>query len=416
MKVVIVGAGFGGLSAARELANSNFDVIIIDQNNHHLFQPLLYQVAVSALSPGDIAYPVRSIFRKSQNIQTILGKVSKVDLQSKIVTTENGMGFVYDYLILAPGSVTNFFDRKDFEKNSLKLKSLADALSIREKILNSFENAELIYTPYTKSEFLTFVIVGGGPTGVELAGAIAELIKKTILPDFKKISKEDIKVILVESGERLLSTFPEELSSFAHYALEKIGVQVILESRVLEITDTSVRTSQNNLIKSRNIFWTAGNRANPILQTLGVELDKNGRVFVNDDLSIPNYPNVFVIGDSALFFDEKNKELPAIAPVAIQQGKYVANVIKELIPPGERPSFEYRDKGVMATIGKARAVAKIREMRFTGFFAWILWSLIHIFFLIGFRNRIKVMIEWIWYYITNKSGARLIVGRKIDDS
>lgn len=415
MKVVIVGAGFGGLSAAKELANSKAEVTLIDKNNHHLFQPLLYQVAVSALSPGDIAYPVRSIFRYSRNIETILGKVTKIDLKLRSITLESGKSFKYDYLILAPGSVTNFFGRKDFEEYSLKLKSLSDALQIREKILKSFESAELTESPEMKAEFLTFVIVGGGPTGVELAGSIAELIKKTILPDFKKITENDIQVVVIDSGKRLLSTYPEELSDYALFSLQKMGVKVILETRVLEIHNNFVLTNKNEQIKSCNIFWTAGSRANPLLSTLGVKLDNSGRVIVNSDLSIQNYPNVFVIGDCACFIDEKGNELPGIAPVAIQQGKFVAKIIKEQIPPEDRPRFEYRDKGIMATIGKARAVAILRDMHYKGFFAWLLWSLVHIFFLIGFRNRIRVMLEWIWYYITNKSGARLIVNRHFDD-
>ncbi|MGQ9820198.1 MAG: NAD(P)/FAD-dependent oxidoreductase [Candidatus Kapaibacteriales bacterium] len=416
MKVVIIGAEFGGLTAAKELIESDLEIILVDKNNHHLFQPLLYQVAVSALSPGDIAYPIRTIFRKSRNIETILGKVSKVDLVKKSVLLESSKEFNYDYLILAPGSITNFFGRKDLESNSMKLKSLADALNIREKILASFENAELLNSIEDKKEFLTFVVVGGGPTGVELAGSLAELIEKTILPDFKKIKKSEIKIILIDSGKQLLSTYPAELSEYALVSLKKLGVEVILDTRVLEIDKNVVLTDKNETIKSLNIFWTAGNRANPLLETLGVKIDYMGRVIVSSDLSIPGYPNVFVIGDSACFIDENGYEIPGIAPGAIQEGKYVARIIKERIPEGERPRFEYRDKGILATIGKARAVAMLKDFRFKGFFAWLVWSFIHIFFLIGFRNRLRVMLEWIWYYLTNKSGARLIVQREFEEN
>lgn len=415
MKVVIIGAGFGGLTTAKELIDSNLEIILIDKNNHHLFQPLLYQVAVSALSPGDIAYPIRTIFRKARNLETILGDVSKVDLSKKCVYLGNGKLFNYDYLILAPGSITNFFGRKDFEENAMKLKSLADALRIREKILYSFESAELLDSAEGKVEFLTFVVVGGGPTGVELAGSLAELIEKTILPDFKKIKKNEIQIILIDSGKQLLASYPQELSQYALESLKKLGVKVILNTRVLEIHQSFVLTNKNETIKSRNIFWTAGSRASPLLETLGVKLDSSGRVVVNSDLSIPGYSNAFVIGDSACFIDENGKELPGIAPVAIQQGKFIARIIRENIPAGERPTFEYRDKGILATIGKARAVAIIKDFRFKGFIAWLVWSLTHIFFLIGFRNRIRVMLEWMWYYLTNKSGARLIVRREFDN-
>lgn len=415
MRVVIIGAGFGGLTAAKELADSNLEIILIDKNNHHLFQPLLYQVAVSALSPGDIAYPIRTIFRKARNLVTILGNVSEIDLSKKCIYLDNGKPFNYDYLILAPGSVTNFFGRNDFEEKAMKLKSLADALNIRGKILSSFENAELLDSAQEKAEFLTFVVVGGGPTGVELAGSLAELIEKTILPDFKKIKRNEIQIILIDSGKQLLSTYTAELSEYAFESLKKLGVEVILNTRVLEIHQNFVLTNKNETIKSRNIFWTAGSRANPLLETLGIKLDSFGRVVVNADLSIQGYSNVFVIGDAACFIDENGKELPGIAPVAIQQGKFVARIIKESIPAGERPTFEYRNKGILATIGKARAVVMLKDFSFKGFIAWLVWSLIHVFFLIGFRNRIRVMLEWIWYYLTNKSGARLIVRREFED-
>lgn len=408
MKVIIVGAGFGGLSAAMELRNSGDDVILIDRTNHHLFQPLLYQVAVSALSPGDIAYPIRTIFRKSKNIRTMMDEVVSVELPRNIITLGSDRRLDYDYLILAPGARTTYFNKWEWSKYAFSLKTLSDALKIRENILLSFEKAEQQPDIKTAQPYLRFVIVGGGPTGVELAGSIAELIHRTILPDFPHLNSKQIEIVLIDSGKRLLSSFPEELSSYAEMSLRKLKVELLLETRVTDITDGLVETTRG-IVEARNIFWAAGNSASPLLDSLGVCQDKTGRVTVLSDCSIPNFPNVFVIGDSACFRTENGEELPAIAPVAMQQGRFVARIIKERIPFDFRPTFQYRDKGTMATIGKARAVAMLKGLCFKGFFAWLVWSLVHIFFLIGFRNRIRVMLEWIWYYITFKSGARLIV-------
>lgn len=409
MRTIIIGAGFGGLSAAKILAQANLDVVLIDKNNYHLFQPLLYQVGVSALSPGDIAYPIRTIFRKFSNVITILDEVAAVDLKARRITLSNGDSLDYDYLVLAPGSVSSFFGREEWMEFAIPLKSLKDALLMRERILFSFELAEKkIIKGEDIASLLTFVIVGGGPTGVELSGAIAELIYKTILPDFPLLKGHKIRIILIDNGSRLISTFPEDLSSFAKDSLEKLGVEILLETRVVDIKNEVVETTKGR-IQSANIFWAAGNSASPLLKSLGVKLDKQGRVFVNKDLSVPGFPDAFVIGDSACFIADDGVPLPGIAPVAIQQGEYVAKVIQENIPFGLRPNFVYRDKGTMATIGKAKAVAVLKGQKYKGFFAWILWSFVHILFLIGFRNKIRVMIEWIWYYITNKSGARLIV-------
>lgn len=408
MKVVIVGAGFGGLSAAMELQNSGDEVILLDKTNHHLFQPLLYQVAVSALSPGDIAYPIRTIFRKSKNVRTMMDEVVSVELSRNTVVLSSGRRVNYDYLVLAPGARTTYFNKSEWSKYAFSLKTLSDALKIRENILLSFEKAEQQLTIETAQPYLRFVIVGGGPTGVELAGSIAELIHRTILPDFPHINPKQIEVVLIDSGKRLLSAFPEELARYAEMSLRKLKVELLLETRVTDITDGLVKTTRG-VIEARNIFWAAGNSASPLLDSLGVHQDRTGRVNVLADCSIPNFPNVFVIGDSARFQTEDGEELPAIAPVAMQQGRFVARIIRERIPFGFRPAFQYRDKGTMATIGKARAVAMLKGFRFKGFFAWLVWSLVHIFFLIGFRNRVRVMLEWIWYYITFKSGARLIV-------
>lgn len=409
MKVIIVGAGFGGLAVANTLKNSNLDVLLIDKNNYHLFQPLLYQVAVSALSPGDIAYPIRGIFKNTKNIRVLMEKVVIVDLRSRRVSVSGGETFDYDYLVLAPGAETSYFGNVEWKDYAVALKSLPDALAIREKILSTFEEAEkLAYKNLDISKHLTFIIVGGGPTGVELSGAIAELIYKTILPDFPLLRHKKINVILIDAGNRLLSSYPKELSEYTYKSLTSLGVKIYLNTRVTSIEKNVITTTQRTF-SAYNIFWAAGNIASPLLKSLPVKLDRQGRVVVNPDLSIPGFPDAFVIGDSASFTDKNGETLPAIAPVAMQQGKHVGKIILEGLPFGLRPDFVYRDKGTMATIGKARAVAYLKGQSFKGWFAWLLWSLVHILFLIGFRNKIRVMLEWIWYYITNKSGARLIV-------
>lgn len=409
MKVIIVGAGFGGLTVANTLKNSDFEVLIIERNNYHLFQPLLYQVAVSALSPGDIAYPIRAIFRKSRNVRILMDEVVEVDLKARRLIVASGDAFEYDYLVLAPGAETTYFGNEEWKRFTVPLKSLPDALNIREKILLTFEKAEkMLLRNGDISKLLTFVLVGGGPTGVELSGAISELIYKTILPDFPLLKNHKIKVILIDAGKRLLSSYPEELSDYTFESLSALGVEIHLNTRVVNIQNEIVETTKGKFFAS-NIFWVAGNIASPLLNSLKVKLDRQGRVIVNPDLSIPGFPDAFVIGDAASFRINESESLPAIAPVAIQQGEHVGKIILERKPFGLRPNFLYRDKGTMATIGKARAVAYLKGQSFKGWFAWLLWSFVHILFLIGFRNKIRVMLEWMWYYVTNKSGARLIV-------
>ncbi len=411
MRVAIVGAGFGGLSAANELKQTRNEVLLIDKNNYHLFQPLLYQVAVSALSPGDIAYPIRTIFRKYKNVKIVMDEVVSIDLQKDKIILLSEEEIDYDYLILAPGSMSSFFGNYKLKKYSIPLKDLPDALKIRERILLSFEIAEKVMGKKDITPYLTFIIVGGGPTGVELAGAIAELVRKTILPDFPFLKKEKIRVVLIDAGKRILSTYPEELSLYAKKSLEQLGVEIVSNTRVIDIERNEVTTTSGKFF-AENIFWAAGISTSSLLRSLNVELDNYGRVLVNKDLSIPGYPNSFVIGDCAAYRTENGEFLPAIAPVAIQQGRFVGKIISEQIPFELRPSFSYRDKGIMATIGKARAVAVLKSQKLKGLVAWLAWSLVHIFFLIGFRNKLRVMLEWIWYYITNKSGARLIVNLK----
>ncbi len=409
-RVIIIGAGFGGLNVAKNLRNTKYEIILIDKSNHHLFQPLLYQVATSALSPGDIAIPIRTVLRKAQNIQVIMNEVLSIELQKKIVHLTDG-SLYYDYLVIAPGSQHSYFGNDHWQHYAPGLKSLSDALTIREKILTSFEFAERVYGTQNMYKYLTFVIVGGGPTGVELAGAIAEIGRKTMLADFPVLKDEDIRVLLIEAGSKLLASYSENLSKYTEEALKKLGVEVLFNEKVIDIYQSKVITNKREII-SNNIIWAAGNSASKLLITLGVELDKYGRAIVKNDLSLPGHPEVFVIGDAACVYDQSNLPLPAIAPVAIQQGKFVANIIKSKVPTYNRPAFKYNDKGMMATIGRAKAVAMIKKFKIAGFFAWVLWSFVHIFFLIDFRNRFKVMLEWIWYYITYKPGARIIVYNK----
>ncbi|MEG8989588.1 NAD(P)/FAD-dependent oxidoreductase [Ignavibacteria bacterium 4148-Me] len=410
--VIIVGAGFGGLTAARSLKNSDCQILLIDKTNHHLFQPLLYQVATAALSPADIAAPIRSIVYKQKNVTVILSEVKKVDLDSKkvFVSIEEEQEILkeysYDYLILAVGSKHSYFGKDEWAKYAPGLKTISDALYIREKMLLSFEKAELLNDAKEIEKYLTFVIVGGGPTGVELAGAIAEIAKKTMLKDFRNIDPSKTKIFLIEASDKILPAFDSSLSEKAKQSLTKLGVNILLNSKVTEINKDGVKIN-GKFIETYNVIWAAGNSIPSLIQSLNVEVDKIGRAIVQKDCSLKNHPEVFVIGDAALFI-ENNKPLPAIAPVAIQQGKYVANIIKKNITPENREPFKYFDKGIMATIGKAKAVAQISELKFSGLFAWIIWSLVHILYLISFRNRYSVMAEWIWLYITNRNGIRLI--------
>ncbi len=407
--MVIVGGGFGGLTAAKQLIKSDVQIILIDKTNHHLFQPLLYQVATAALSPGDIAIPIRAIFSGKRNIEVIMEEVLSVDKNNSFVQLSDRK-IEFDYLILSPGASHSYFGNDSWENDAPGLKTLSDALGIREKILCSFEEAEISGDKNMRDMYLTFVIIGGGPTGVEMAGAIAEISKQTMMKDFRKIKPAETKVILLEAAPRILSAYSEKLSFIAQEDLEEMGVRVMTNTKVINVSGNSVTTT-NEMINTNNIIWAAGNQASSLLQTLNTDLDKAGRVFVNDDLSIKDYPNIFVIGDAAHAKDKNGNLLPGIAPVAMQQGKYAAKLITAEPLNGNRKPFVYFDKGMMATIGKAKAIAKIRKLEFSRFFAWFLWSFIHIFFLITFRNRFRVMAEWIWYYFTSRRGVRLITRR-----
>ncbi|MGE5437018.1 MAG: NAD(P)/FAD-dependent oxidoreductase [Syntrophothermus sp.] len=408
-KVVIIGGGFGGITAAKYI-NNKFDIIIIDKNNYHLFQPLLYQVATASLSPADIASPIRSIF-KERNLKTIMGEVIAIDRENREVVLDYGEKIKFDYLIVAPGSRHSYFGKDQWEQFAPGIKNLNDALIIREKILYSFELAERSGNILEAKKYLTFVIVGGGPTGVELAGAIAEIAKRIIAKDYRSIDINNIKIYLVEALPRILNMYPDNLSKIAQKDLEKMGVEVLLNTMVTDVNESGVRIGEK-FIESKNKIWAAGNVAAPVLKTLDTQLDKAGRVLVNPDLSIQEDSNIFVIGDSAALKDEEGNLLPGIAPVALQQGKYVGKIISKKVKTKSRKIFKYFDKGMMATIGSAKAIALIKGFKLSGFIAWVAWSLIHVMYLIGFRNRFRVMAEWAWYYLTYRHGIRLITHKK----
>ena len=414
-RVIIVGGGFGGISAAKELrkAGDDFEVMIVDRSNHHLFQPLLYQVATAALSPGDIAVPIRAIFGARRKTKILLGEVVEVRKEDRELLLNDGRTLSYDYLILAPGAQYNYFGNEEWEDHAPGLKSISDALQIRERILLSLEEAEQLDDPKLREPYLTYVIIGGGPTGVEMAGAIAEIAKRNMMRDYRNFSKNETRIFLVEAAPQILNGFSESLAEKARQSLEDMGVRVLLNTQVTDIGNDRVKFSEG-AIETPNIIWAAGVSASPLLDTLGAEQDRSGKVVVNPDLTLPGHPELFVIGDGAHLEEEEGEPLPGLAPVAMQEGRYAGKMIRKNIPGGERPPFHYVDKGTMATIGRARAVADIKGLKFSGFVAWILWSVIHIFYLIGFRNRLKVFVEWMWYYFTFKRGVRLITNRFSD--
>ncbi|MDR9418287.1 NAD(P)/FAD-dependent oxidoreductase [Gracilimonas sp.] len=403
--LVIIGGGFAGISVAKKLSSSGFNITIIDKTNHHLFQPLLYQVATAALSPGDIAMPIRAIFSKQKNVEVVLGEVTEVNKDSNRVILKNGSSFPFHYLIVAVGAQYNYFGNDEWKEHAPGLKSLSDALEIRERILLSLEKAEQIIDPQKREKFLTYVVIGGGPTGVEMAGSIAEIAKRSMMRDFRNIKPDETKIYLVEAADGILNGFDEPLPEKGLKTLEEMGVEVILNSPVQDIKENGVQI-EGRFIETPNIIWGAGVAASPLIKSLGVKTDRMGRAIVEPDLSIAGHPNIFVAGDAAHVKDKDGNPLPGLAPVALQQGKYLGDLLRK--EEKNREPFKYIDKGTMATIGRAKAVADIRGFKFSGFFAWLLWGLIHIFFLIGFRNRFRVFAEWTWHYITFKRGVRLI--------
>lgn len=408
--VVIVGAGFAGLTAAMALKDENVGVTVIDRRNHHLFQPLLYQVATAALSPAQIAAPIRTILRGQKNATVLLAEVTGIDATKSevILAAPESTRISYDFLILATGAQHSYFGHEPWRRYAFGLKSLEDATGIRRRILTAFEQAEASCDMAEKRRLLTFVIIGAGPTGVELAGAIAEISRHALASDFRNIDPGSARVILVESGPRVLPAFPPSLSENALQQLESLGVELRLNAAVTECDADGVTTSKER-IESRTILWAAGVAASPAAKWLGVAADRAGRVLVAADLSIPGVPEIFVIGDTANVKDAKGAAVPGLAPAAKQQGAYAASVIAAKARGAAPPApFVYRSYGNLATIGRRSAIADFGRLKFTGFPAWFLWSFAHVLFLIGFRNRITVAIDWLWSYLTYERGARLI--------
>lgn len=429
-RVVIVGAGFGGLNAAQKLAKSDAQVTIIDRRNYHTFQPLLYQVATAGLSPGEIAAPIRSIFRPDKNVEVLMAEVTGFDLERRVVHTDVSE-VPYDHLIVAAGASHAYFGHDDWEPFAPGLKTIEDALEIRRRVLLAFELAERDASGGKTTEHLNFIVVGGGPTGVELAGTLAEICRHVLAHEFRAIDPSRARIVLVEGGPRVLATYPADLSASAQEQLKRLGVEVRTSSTVTKVEAGAVHIGETR-VPAAVILWAAGVAASPLGKQLGAPVDRAGRVLVQPDLSLPGRADVFVIGDLASLKDEQGKPLPGVAPVAIQQGRYVAKLILKEIEQGRKSSlnsaplsdesglksiatpsrapFHYWDKGSLATIGRAAAVADFGRIHISGFVAWLSWLFVHIFFLIGFRNRLLVFIQWAWSYVTYERGARLITG------
>ena len=404
--VIIVGAGFGGLEAAKKLGGKDVRVTVIDRTNYHLFQPLLYQVATAALSPADIAAPVRAILSRCRNVEVILAEVQSVDVEAKEVKTVD-LEIDYDYLIIATGARHSYFGHNEWEKLAPGLKSLEDAIELRRRILLAFEYAEKTPDEAARRAAMNFVIIGGGPTGVEMAGAIAEISRYTMARDFRHIDPSQARVILIEGEPRLLGAYPPDLSESARKQLADLGVEVRTSTRATNITEAGVQIG-DEFIPCRVKIWAAGNNASFVGKTLAAPADKFGRVIINDDLTIPGHPEVQVIGDLANFTHQTGEPLPGISPVAMQQGRHAARNVLAMIKGRKPQRFRYWDKGTMATIGRNKAVADLKFVHLSGLPAWLAWLLVHIIFLVGFRNRLLVLIQWAWAYLTFDKGARLI--------
>lgn len=411
--VVILGGGFAGLTAAKALRRAPVDITLIDRRNHHVFQPLLYQVATAALSPANIATPIRKALRKQRNVTVLLGEVIAIDVDARTVRFD-GRSISYDYLIVAAGVRHSYFGSERWATFAPGLKTLEDALEIRRRFLLAFEDAELEADAARRRAALTFVVVGAGPTGVELAGAMAEICDHAITRDFRRIDTSSARVILVEAADRVLSAFPEECSSRATEHLRELGVEVRTNARVTEIDARGVRIG-DELIETKNVIWAAGVEASRVWASMGAEVDSAGRICVQKDLSLSGHPEVFVAGDLAHVEDPRTKQLvPGVAPAAMQMGRFVARVNAREVGAGggaaARPAFAYVDKGLLATVGRNRAVAAIGGRSLSGMIAWLLWALVHVFFLINFRNKALVLFEWVWMYVFYDRGARLITG------
>lgn len=414
VKVIIVGGGFGGVTAAKALRKANLEILLLDKTNHYVFQPLLYQVATASLPASNVSSTFREIFHKQSNLTVLMEEVESVDLENKTVKTVDQQFFIYDYLILATGARHSYFGHAEWEAFAPGLKTVADAERIRELILTAFEKAERNVDSKKTQVYLTFAIIGAGPTGVELAGSIAEFAHHTLVNNFRRIKPEESKIYLIEGENQVLPSYPKELAEKALKYLQNLGVTVLLNTKVTNVSHERI-TMGDNYLEAATILWAAGNEASSLLKTLHHPLDRQGRVLVKEDLSLENYPDVFVIGDAAAIKNKEGKFLPPIAPVAIQEGKYVANLInKNLAAPNRKP-FVYFDKGMVATIGRGRAVVFLNKLSFSGFFAWILWGVLHIFYLINFKNRLMVMIHWIFLYLKGSRANRIIenLNRKI---
>jgi NADH:ubiquinone reductase (H+-translocating) len=412
-RVVIIGGGFGGLSVARGLSHEPVHVTLIDRSNHHLFQPLLYQVAMAGLAPGEIAVPIRSVLSKQENARVLLAEVTGVDLAAKRVETRETPAIDFDYLVIAAGAENSYFGHDDWARVAPGLKDLDDAVEIRRRVLLAFEAAERETDPALQRRHLTFVVIGGGPTGVELAGAIAELATFVLASDFRAIESDATRVVLVEGSDRILSSFDAKLSAEAAKSLEAMGVEIRTGLRVTAIDEHGVSCGTER-IGASTVLWAAGVRGSGLCQKVGLPVDRAGRVLVEQDCSLKDQRDVFVIGDAASFIPEGTSQpLPGVSPVAMQQGRFVARQIARSLAGAARQRFKYVDKGSMATIGRSRAVAQIGKLRLSGFLAWLAWLVVHIFYLIDFRNRIVVLLDWTWAYFAYRRGSRLITGHRL---
>lgn len=409
-RIVIIGGGFAGLYTARGLKHVEAEITVVDRHNYHLFQPLLYQVATAGLNPSDIAAPIRAILRRQENVSVILGEAASIDVLQKRVQLADGHSLAYDFLVVATGATHSYFGHPEWEQYAPGLKSIDDALEIRRRVLLAFEAAERETDPAEQSALLTFVIIGAGPTGVELAGALSEIARQTMVRDFRHIKPESARVILLEGRERVLPPYPADLSEKARQQLVDLGVEVMTGAVVTDVNDREVRFGDRT-IATRTVLWGAGVQASPLARSLGVPLDRAGRVLVQPDLTIPGHPEVFVIGDLAAKEQHDGTFVSGVAPAAIQEGQHTALNLDRAVAGQPLRVFQYRDKGSLATIGRAAAVADFGgRIKFGGFLAWMAWLVIHIFFLIGFRNRFLVITQWAWAYLTYQRGARLITG------
>jgi NADH dehydrogenase len=416
--VVVIGGGFGGLNTVKALRHQPVEVILVDRENYHLFRPLLYQVAMAGLSPADIASPLRVIFSQAKNVTTVMAEVVDLDVNSRQVSFRDGRTQPYDFLVVATGAHYDYFGHDAWLPYAPSLEGIEGALTIRKRLLAAYEQAELETDPVQRQKWLTFAVIGGGPTGVELAGAIGELAHHTLRENFRHIDPASTKVLLIEAVDRILTTFPPQLSEKAQQSLAALGVTVCVGTSVTEITDEYlvVKTADGHeRIPCCTVLWAAGVRASPLGQALhegtGVEIDRRGRVKIQPDLSLPNHPEIFVIGDMT-YLEQDGKPLPGVAPVAIQQGKHVAAQILRRMNGGSALPFRYRDRGNMATIGRAAAVADLHFIRLSGLLAWLAWLLVHVINLIGFRNRLSVLGQWAWSYFTYKRSVRLIIANQ----